>query len=357
MKVLICAPDIFSGDAVGNHCLGIARMARRLGLTAELYAQRHDAGSERIRPIAELFADAQPDDVLCVSYSIFDPFLDQIAAMKCAKVCYFHGVTDPELLREFEPRTAEFCQKALEQLPVLGGFDSLIANSRFSAEALRVARDPAAVYIVPPVFADMYAFRRAPSKHPAYLVTKQRFELLTVGRVVPHKRVEDSIGILRKLRDRGVQATLSVVGSMPNYDYSKFLINHARKSGVLDHVDFKGVLDDDDLLDRFEEAAVVLVTSRHEGFCVPVLEGMYRGKHVLVRAGTAAEELCPSEAVLAVDADTDSWADSLATVFSASSDSALQTRKAYMKRAQDILSKTDDLVWSEILTRHAGNFT
>ena len=42
MNLIICAPDIFSGDAVGNHCFGLARMGERLGFDVKLYAQRHE---------------------------------------------------------------------------------------------------------------------------------------------------------------------------------------------------------------------------------------------------------------------------------------------------------------------------
>jgi hypothetical protein len=99
MKLRICAPDIFAGDAVGNHCIGIARMAMRLGMDAELYAQRFDATVLPIHPLLDLLQQVDADDLLLVSYSIFDPFLEQLLALPCRKLCYFHGVTDPDLLR------------------------------------------------------------------------------------------------------------------------------------------------------------------------------------------------------------------------------------------------------------------
>ncbi|CAE6706866.1 glycosyltransferase family 4 protein [Paraburkholderia nemoris] len=354
MRVLICAPDIFSGDAVGNHCLGVARAARRLGFAAELYAQNHDAANERVHPLSELTSAVQPDDVLFLSYSIFDPNLDQITKLKCKKIGYFHGVTDPELLRAFEPRTAQLCQDALAQLPALEAFDLLVANSHFSAQALEGVAGHASIEVVPPVFADMPAFSRNPNSRSA---PRANAELLMVGRVVPHKRIEDGIEILHRLRNLGVPSTLSVIGSMPNYDYSKYLINYARRLGVLDNVDFKGTLDDCDLLDCFERSAVLLVTSRHEGFCVPVLEAMHYGKPVLVRAGTAAEELCLAESVLPDDAPADSWATLLAQLVDVTGGKAGQSREIYLNRAKDILLKTSDEVWRNLFTQLATGRT
>lgn len=350
MKVLICAPDIFSGDAVGNHCLGIARVAKRLGIEAKLYAEHHNSASEKVHALSEVFSAAQPDDVLLLSYSIFDPYLDEITNLNCRKIGYFHGVTDPELLEAFEPRTAQLCQDSIAQLPALGAFDLLIANSRFSAKALESATGHTSIQAVPPVFADMPAF----ACHPvSTLPSTERPELLMVGRVVPHKRIEDGIDILHSLYKLGVQATLSVVGSMPNYDYSKYLINHARRLGVLDHVDFKGILDDGDLLECFERATVLLATSRHEGFCVPVLEAMHHGKPVFVRAGTAADELCPAESILPPDAPADKWATLIAQQVSTAAERIEQSREIYLDRANRILLNASDEVWRNLFTQVA----
>ena len=348
MRLLICAPDIFEGDAVGNHCLGIARVARRLGIEAKLYAERHNFASESIHALSEVFSDAQPDDLLLLSYSIFDPCLDEIRNLNCRKIAYFHGVTDPQLLEAFEPRTAQLCRDAIAQLPALVGFDLLVANSRFSAEILESATSCARIEAIPPIFADMPAFAR----HSASDVSSiESPELLMVGRVVPHKRIEDGIDILHSLRKLGVQATLSVVGSMPNYEYSKYLINHARRLGVLDHVDFKGMLDDCDLLDCFERAAVLLATSRHEGFCVPVLEAMHHGKPVLVRAGTAADELCPAGSILPPDAPADAWATEIEQKVRATAEQAERSRNIYLNRAEEILLKASDEVWRNLFTQ------
>jgi glycosyltransferase involved in cell wall biosynthesis len=205
--------------------------------------------------------------------------------------------------------------------------------------------------VVPPVFADMYAFRHDPEVGK---VQKQPSpELLVVGRVVPHKRIEDAIAILPGIRELGMNAVLSVVGSMPNSEYFKYLINYARKLSVLDFVNFEGMLDDDDLLDCFRRTAVLLTMSRHEGFCVPVLEAMCHGKPVLVRAGTAAEELCPADRVIPADAPTSAWTMAVHRLLKASDRERAALEADYRSRANDILSMTSDDVWHGLLTQGA----
>ena len=349
MKLHVCAPDIFAGDAVGNHCLGLARAARRLGVDAQVYAQRYDVGTMEVRPFDELFASVAPDDVVLLSYSIFDPYVEQLLALPCRKLCYFHGVTDPQLLRELEPRTAQLCDKALAQLPLLRGFDVVIANSLNTAESLAGVVRAAAVKVIPPVFADMPAFLRKPASATREL---REPNLLMVGRVVPHKRVEDAIDILALLQQREFAASLTIVGNAPNYDYLKLLINRARKLGVLERVDFKGMLDDADLFECYDTISALLAMSRHEGFCVPVLEAMHFGKPVFVRGGTAAQEICPADCVFDASAELSAWAAAIAERVGASvsaNAAAKAIDAAYVAHADSVLQRASDVVWRDVL--------
>ncbi|NKJ49763.1 glycosyl transferase family 2 [Burkholderia sp. SG-MS1] len=344
MTLRVCAPDIFSGDAVGNHCIGFVRMAKRLGLRAELYANGFDAGTSGVQPLEAFFASVTPEDIVLLSYSIFDPCLEQILALDCKKICYFHGVTDPQLLRALEPRTAQLCEKALAQLPLLAGFDAVVANSQNTAQSLARILEAGAVKIVPPVFPDMPVFTREPPRKGR----KQRApNLLMVGRVVPHKRIEDGIDILALLKQREIVATLTIVGSAPNYEYLKFLINHARRLGVLEQVDFKGMLDDADLFECYESASALLAMSRHEGFCVPVLEAMHFGKPVFVRGGTAAQEICPADCVFDAAASLAAWVPAIAARFNQCAGRSLADA-AYVRHADGVLQRASDAVWQDI---------
>ncbi len=49
-RICMVAPDIFDGDAVGNHCLGVARAAARCGHEVLVFANASNVDS--VRPIA-----------------------------------------------------------------------------------------------------------------------------------------------------------------------------------------------------------------------------------------------------------------------------------------------------------------
>jgi glycosyltransferase involved in cell wall biosynthesis len=142
--------------------------------------------------------------------------------------------------------------------------------------------------VIPPVSPNFPQFQPAPA------LERDRHEglnLLVLGRVVPHKRLEDAIQVLALLRQHGVAATLNIVGSSGNRVYQDHLDQLVRSLGLSASVHFKGLVDAPALLSAYSESDALLLTSEHEGFGVPVLEAMHRGLPVVMRKGTAASEV------------------------------------------------------------------
>lgn len=349
MTLFIAAPDIHVGDAVGNHCLGIARAAQRLGVPARACA-KHFTGD--VEPLDTLFEQIQPQDTLLVSYSIYDPMLERLLALENRKLCYFHGVTEPELLREFEPVTADLCARSLEQYPLLRQFDLVMANSRLTAASLAPHLRADEILVIPPVWPDMPLFRHVPAEQA------QRtgpLTLLVVGRVVPHKRVEDAIEILALVREAGVDAKLEIVGGAPNGVYLAFLRERAAQRRVAEHVEITGMIDDENLFARFDRAGALLSVSQHEGFCVPVLEAMHLGVPTFVRSGTAASEV-GAEATVSFD----TLDQARAAILQLHGDPARRVAMvdAGKRRAEAVLAQADDKALAAVLSvpRQANNF-
>lgn len=284
MKLHVVAPDIFVGDAVGNHCLSLVRILNKMDIETHAYAQR---SSEGIYPIDLLFKNIKIEDTLLVSYSIHDPFLEQFLTFAGRKICYFHGVTSPELLRNLDPVTAELCLLSYEQFPKLQKFDLVATNSYLSRDSLSKYMLTDNILVIPPITSDMGIFQHNFSnfKESNFL------NILVIGRVVPHKSIEDAIEILAKLRVRGINARLCVVGDVSNNQYLDFLEKRINILKINDFVSIDGKLNNNELLKRIEKADVFLSVSRHEGFCIPVLEAMYAGLPAFVRSGTAASEV------------------------------------------------------------------
>lgn len=292
--IRIVAPDIHAGDAVGNHCIHLAQDLNAAGLPTFLYAQRSTPLDAPILPLEALFEQAQTGDRLLVSYSIHDPYLEQLLAMPQRKACYFHGVTPPELLREHEPVTADLCARSALQFPLLARFDLLLFNSEYNRRDLSAYIDTSRGIVIPPISPSFKLF----SWPEVHRVGGGDPVILVLGRVVPHKRIEQAIELTAMLHKRGCIARLEVVGPCSNDGYRTHLNQMIEALGLNAYVQMRGMVDEEALQGCYARASVLLSTSEHEGFCVPVLEAMHLGVPVVVRQGTAAVDVGGS-AVLA----------------------------------------------------------
>lgn len=286
MPIHIIAPDIWHKDAVGNFCLDLAMLLGQEGQECSLYAQHFSVDeTPNVTGVEDFFAKVTPDDIIFLSYSIYDPYLDRIIALPNRKICYFHGVTPPELLEEFEPITAELCRKSQEQFGKLAQFDTVIANSHYIANDLSRYIGEKKIEVSPPVFATRQ-FATQPQwgeKDPGLFVV--------VGRIVPHKKIEDALVIFAKAREQIADAKMIIIGDAPNAIYNDFLRNEVYKLNVGDSVSIVGKVDDDTLRQTYLKATYLINASMHEGYGIPVLEAMHYGVFPIVRAGNAMEEV------------------------------------------------------------------
>ncbi len=101
-------------------------------------------------------------------------------------------------------------------------------------------------------------------------------------------------------------ATLQVVGRPVLPPYTAALHRFIDEMGLHDAVTFSGALSDADLLAALAGSDVLVVSSQHEGFGVPVIEAMTVGLPVVANAVGALPEVVGDGGLL-VDA-TDPWA-------------------------------------------------
>ena len=296
MTIHILAPEIREGDAVGNHCLALALDWKDSGHEVELYAHAHRVASGvDIKPYKALFELPGPQGTIFCSYSVHDPQLRQVLSLPLRKMAYFHGITPPALLLDHDPVGAYHCARGYAQLPLLAQFDHVVTNSVFNLRELQKhipGGFPAErLSVIPPISARFPLFAQAPRAPRAMPAAGQPLQLLTVGRVVPHKRIEDLIEVVALLAQAGQPAHLHVVGSCHNPSYQALLQNAIAHHGLQAHVHLHGMVSAEALAQHYQTADLLLVSSQHEGFCVPVLEAMHLGLPVVLRSGTAAGEV------------------------------------------------------------------
>ncbi|WP_210732022.1 glycosyltransferase [Hydrogenophaga sp. PAMC20947] len=211
--------------------------------------------------------------------------------MPCRKIVYFHGVTPVDLLLDQDPVAAYWSSKALLQVPQLMRCDTLIANSHWNLEDLlkHFEQRPGSerLDVIPPITPDLPIFRESLREQPK----GDPFEVIVVGRVAPHKKIEWAIEMIAQLGNKGLNAHLRIIGSSHNGHYLSLLRATSERLHLQNRVHFDGQVSQADLINAFRHASALLVTSEHEGFCIPVLEAMHMGLPALVRTGTAASEV------------------------------------------------------------------
>ena len=261
-------------DAVTGQALAYRSLFEEWGMAGAIHAAaiepRLNAG---VLPLKRL--DAAPGDLLLIHYSAYAPRLEPLLALPQRKLLVYHNVTPARYLWSHHPHVATLCELGRDHLPRYAqAVDVACGVSEFNARELREAgaRD---VRVVPILFEATPAHSAAPSDGSP--------RLLTVGRLVPHKRQDLVVRAFALYqRAHAPQAALACVGEPLSAAYRDWLAGVAERAGAM-RVELPGPVPDADLRARYAVADVFVTLSEHEGFCVPLLEAFAAGVPVIAR--------------------------------------------------------------------------
>jgi len=165
-------------------------------------------------------------------------------------------------------------EKLLYRLP----YRRIVAVSRAVADDLarRFGVSPARVSVVANGV-DLAAIDAAP-------VSDRRVDLLFVGRIIPHKHVEDFLELVTRIRASrtaagGPPVAAAVVGIGPLFAAMR---DRAKSMGIADVVEFTGDLPNhSDVIARMKAATVLVLPSTREGFGLVLAEAMAAGTAIV----------------------------------------------------------------------------
>jgi glycosyltransferase involved in cell wall biosynthesis len=300
-------------DAVGRHTLRLRDVLVARGIPSYIYVEMDDpATASETRPFASYEADAEAGDVLVYQYATASGMGPWLGTRTETLVVNYHNVTPPEFYAPWDNGMARHQLLAQTQLRELAPRAALgLAVSTFNETELRAAGFRRTA-VVPP--AAMLSAGAAPAlavRPP----TRQGSRWLSVGRLAPNKAIELAVMALLVTRaHHDPTATLDVVGRSAVSSYTAALQSFVDELGLRGAVTFSGPVSDDALVERMSSADILVVTSRHEGFGVPVLEAMSSGLPVVANEAGALPEVV-GDAGLLVDArDPYALADAVARV-------------------------------------------
>lgn len=294
-------PMLHGSDAVGRHTLRLREVMLERGIRSHVYVEMDDPDTaSETRPFARYADEAGPGDVLVYQFATTSAIAPWLRARPEALVVNYHNVTPPEYYAPWDNGMARHQLQAQLQLRDLAPRTALgVAVSAFNEAELRDAGFGRTA-VVPPA-AMVSAARTAGGRAVARPGSGGRAgaRWVSVGRLAPNKAIELAVMALLVTRaHHDPQATLDVVGRPVVPSYTAALHRFVAELGLQDAVRFTGSVSDDALVALMARSDVLLVTSEHEGFGVPVLEAMSLGLPVVANDAGALPEVVGDAGVL-----------------------------------------------------------
>jgi glycosyltransferase involved in cell wall biosynthesis len=306
MRVALLTHNAQAGDAIGNQTAEKLAFFLEGGADVRVFLE----SDKKLHPAVRLHAHCLPGpvttgpvwdfisstDLVIVefghSYSLVD-LLPLLAERKPRIVFDYHGVTPLDLWGD---HNREAIEKGARQRGLVWCTDAAITHSRFTREELRhdTGFPSNCIHVLGhPVDSQRYCPGPPNRSLKDKLGLADSPLLLFVGRLAPNKRVPFLIEALARLGEpRAAAVHLAIVGDTSDLYATEAhrCRQRAAELGVADRVHLLGHLPEQQLLDAYRSADLFVMPSRHEGFCIPLLEAMACGVPVVVARAAALPE-------------------------------------------------------------------
>jgi L-malate glycosyltransferase len=297
-------PLVHRGDAVGRHTLRLRDAARASGFESQIFVDiTQDDTAADTTSILDYPGQSSRDDRLVYQFATASYLAAWLTERDETLIVNYHNVTPSELITPWDTFVGLGQKTAEEELRAMAGRTALaIADSAYNEQHL-VDAGFRVTAVVPPsaaLSASALALRARPQHGDPVLGARW----LSVGRLAPNKAVEDTITALAITRaHHDPQATLFIIGKPATAAYDRALRRYVADLGLRDAVTFAGHASDEAVATAYAESDVLVVTSDHEGFCVPVVEAMDIGLPVVAFNQGALPDVLGHGGVLVDDKD------------------------------------------------------
>jgi glycosyltransferase involved in cell wall biosynthesis len=270
-RVAIVTPSLTTADAVSNDILGESDALTRSGLKVKIFSDL-----ARVRKFLK-----SPTDILIYHHSRgWHPGAQLVHELQCRRVIRYHNVTPAEFFAGFSRTDQDLCERGRSELNELAAAqcDLYLSASSFSMqELIAVGADPSKSLVVPPFHGIDRLSTITADQKTVKKYSGDTTNILTVGRVVPHKNLHYLIEIFAHYHHNyNNDSRLIIVGKGGEgfNTYAKLLHRVVRKLELTNAVVFTGGISDEVLKAYYLVADAFVTVSEHEGFCVPLVEAM-----------------------------------------------------------------------------------
>lgn len=154
------------------------------------------------------------------------------------------------------------------------------------------------IVVLPALYQPELRSTQVPTQSSNVLPLTNEAIILSVGRRAPYKNVAGVIRAFYELtKIHPAPCRLVITGPLDHrYTEPETL---ARQLGIADRITFTGYVDDAELAQLYQRAALFVFPSLYEGFGLPVLEAMAAGVPVVCSNRASLPEVCGQAALLA----------------------------------------------------------
>jgi glycosyltransferase involved in cell wall biosynthesis len=273
------------GDAISSEAMLLRAVFQRMGVESQIYVVPDRVAPEasmRCRALDEYEGD--DTDIVIHHYSIASPATDLFLSCPGKKVLMYHNITPESFFEGFDDRVVGVLRKAREDLvKVAESADEVWAVSRFNAFELgELGIENVKVF---PLLFNSGPMDFPPEPRVVAKFAQPMTNILSVGRIAPNKCIEELI-LSFAWYNKSINpfSRLIIVGSERSSPRYFAMLRMLAGEMDLANVCFERFASPAGLIAYYEMADVFVSTSRHEGYCLPLIEAMYKGVPVLARA-------------------------------------------------------------------------
>lgn len=284
MRVAILVAVLGERDAIGTDAREMAAALSRRGHDVRVFATA-GAGAEPLDMLDEVIAD--PRAVLVYHFAFGWPLgVDALRRARCRRVVRYHNVTPPEFFAPWSDEYERSCRAGRDEIATIAalGCELYLCASPFNAGDFLAAGVPRERTAVLPPFNRLDRLVETPAGLGLLDACNEGATWLAVGRLAPNKAHLDLFDAFALYLDRCESgARLLVVGSEDARleRYNAALRERVQALCLEPHIHWLRDVDEGLLKAAYLGADALVSLSRHEGFCVPLVEAMALGVPVV----------------------------------------------------------------------------
>lgn len=292
-------PNLRGGDAIGNTALRMREALLKMGYESTMFVEDASPGLRGItEPVSSYLKSSSADSTLLFHYSMGSEAGRLVYNLPDKVVMIYHNITPPEYFLHIHDHVVGELyhgRKQLEQFKdrvVLAAGDSEF--NRCELEELGFKNT-----MVLPLAIDFDSLDQKPDECTRRAFNDHKLNFLFVGRMVPNKGIEDLIKLYAHYKKYvSYDSRLIIVGDWRGFEKYQLQLLNLINTIDLPDVIMTGRVDFSQLLAYYSTADAYISMSRHEGFCVPLLEAMHFDIPVMARATAAVPETMGGAGVL-----------------------------------------------------------